>query len=74
MQGMAFNWRRVLMKDYASACTWMIMCLVLVAYERIVHGSAWSGAAAGWLLGGALVLVAAAVLVRVLKKRRILRE
>lgn len=74
MQGMEFNWRRVLLKDYASACTWMIMCLVLVAYERIVHGSAWSGVAAGGLLAAAAVLIAAAVLVRVLKKRRILRE
>jgi hypothetical protein len=52
----------------------MIMGLALVAYERIVHGYAWSGGAAGWLLGGVLVLFAAAVLVRVLKKRRILRE
>ncbi|MCG3200517.1 MAG: hypothetical protein NFCOHLIN_00372 [Gammaproteobacteria bacterium] len=74
MQGMAFNWRRVVIKDCASACTWMIMCLVLIAYERIAHGYAWSAGAAGWLPGGVLVLFAAAVLVRVLKRRGILRE
>jgi protein-S-isoprenylcysteine O-methyltransferase Ste14 len=75
MQGMAFNWRRVLLKDYASACTWMIMALLLIGYERAVHGYGWAGGADGWLLGAAaLLLVASVVLVRVLKKRRILHE
>jgi protein-S-isoprenylcysteine O-methyltransferase Ste14 len=75
MQGMAFNWRRVLVKDYASACTWMITALLLIGYERVIYGPGRAGRVDWLLLGMAtMTLVALAVLVSVLKKRRILRE
>jgi hypothetical protein len=75
MQGMAFNWRRVLVKDYASACTWMIMALLLIGYERAVYGPGRAERVEWALLGMAIMtLVALAVFVSVLKKRRILRE
>ncbi len=70
---MEFNWRRVVIKDYASAYTWMMTALLIFAYEGM--------APAGWRMRrGCLVLALAAaltlvfVVVRVLKKRRLLRE
>jgi len=32
-QGMAFNWRRVVAKDYSSAYAWMVLAVLLLAYK-----------------------------------------
>jgi len=73
MSEMEFNWRRVVLKDYASTYTWMMTALIIFAYEGM--------APTGWRIQrGCLVLSSAAaltlvfVMVRVLKKRRLLRE
>jgi protein-S-isoprenylcysteine O-methyltransferase Ste14 len=73
MQGMSFNWRRVIIKDYASAATWMLMALLLVGYERFVHHDQARGGFSALFAAG-LLLVAAALVVRVLKKKKLLRE
>lgn len=73
MQGMSFNWRRVIIKDYASAATWMLMALLLIGYERVLYGQNTGGAYVDLLLM-AVVLIAAAVVIRTLKKQKRLRE
>lgn len=73
MQGMRFNWRRVVIKDYASAATWMLMALLLIGYERIVYHQQATGGFFGLFAAG-IVLVAAVVLIRTLKKKKLLRE
>lgn len=69
---MEFNWRRVVLKDYASAYTWLMTALVIFAYEGMTP--------AGLVIKrGCLVVALAVVLtlifagVRVLKKHRLLR-
>lgn len=50
-RSMAFNWRRVIAKDYASAYTWMLIALAILAYK-------------GWLAApgnAALVIAATAI-------------
>jgi protein-S-isoprenylcysteine O-methyltransferase Ste14 len=73
MQGMNFNWRRVIIKDYASAATWMLMALLLIGYERLLYAQPGSSAYFDLLLMAAL-LIAAVVVIRVLKKQKLLRE
>ena len=72
MQGMAFNWRRVILKDYASAYTWMMAVLLLLTYESYCAGEAGSD----WLplLIAAMALTGSFLLARWLKKSRILTE
>ena len=72
MQGMAFNWRRVILKDYASAYTWMMTVLLLLGYESLRAGAVEST----WLplLVAALALTGSFLLARWLKKARILTE
>jgi protein-S-isoprenylcysteine O-methyltransferase Ste14 len=75
MQGMEFNWRRVVIKDYASAATWMLMALLLVALERFVYArESFSLQSCRPLILAGAVLLALVALVRVLKKRKLLRE
>jgi len=33
IRGMGFNWRRVVAKDYSTAYVWMVMAVLLLAYE-----------------------------------------
>jgi protein-S-isoprenylcysteine O-methyltransferase Ste14 len=67
--GMTFDWRRVVIKDYSTFCSWLGMALLLFAYEQAY----WLGFALplGYYVGWALVvvaLVAVAFLVRWAKK------
>lgn len=69
---MEFNWRRVVLKDYASAYTWMMAALIIFAYEGMTP--------AGLVIKRECLVVALAVVltlifavVRVLKKHRLLR-
>jgi protein-S-isoprenylcysteine O-methyltransferase Ste14 len=67
--GMTFDWRRVVIKDYSTICTWLGMAALLVAYETAYRRSFALPAQfyAGWGLV-VLGLVAAALLVRWAKK------
>jgi protein-S-isoprenylcysteine O-methyltransferase Ste14 len=67
--GMSFDWRRVVIKDYSTFCSWLGMAALLVAYEDAYrHGFALPARFyAGWGLV-VLGLVAAALLVRWAKK------
>jgi len=72
---MEFNWRRVVLKDYASCYAWVITALLLMYYEVLVHvGVRYSAQRAVIVLTWGAVATAAFLLVRFLKKRRILRE
>lgn len=74
-QDMSFNWRRVLIKDYATAQTWLITVLGLIAYEAVV-AQGFAGAQ-DILIGIAIaagVVFALALAVRVLKKSKRLVE
>jgi protein-S-isoprenylcysteine O-methyltransferase Ste14 len=75
LHSMQFNWRRVVLKDYASTYTWMVTATLLMAYEAIVHAG-WSAVTARLEhLGEAFfVLTVIFLTVRTLKKRHILRE
>jgi protein-S-isoprenylcysteine O-methyltransferase Ste14 len=71
LNGMRFDWRRVIRKDYGTTLTWTSMALILIGVER-VHWSGFTAAAptlrrlvAVWV--GILVLYA---LARWLKKTR----
>lgn len=75
MQGMEFNWRRVVIKDYASAATWMLMALLLVALERFIYEpSSFDLHSNLTLVFAGIILLAMVALVRILKKRKLLRE
>ncbi len=75
LQSMQFNWRRVVLKDYASSYTWMVTAAILMGYEAVVH-KGWDAASDRVeLLGGVLIALTFLFLVaRTLKKRRILTE
>ena len=67
--GMAFNWRRLLIKEYGSFAAWMVTALAVLAYQSL-WAKGWPGAG-GTILGIALVLAATgalAGLIRWLKK------
>ena len=71
---MIFNWQRVLLKDYASCWTWVVMALLLVTYEVVLQPQFERPPDALWGLGGAAVVATAAMAaVRFLKKQKILR-
>jgi len=74
VQGMEFNWRRIVIKDYSTIYTWVAGMMVLIAYE---HAS-WNGASFLDALSSVAIpiLIATVIvaLVRVLKKRGILSE
>ncbi|RME35640.1 MAG: S-isoprenylcysteine methyltransferase [Gammaproteobacteria bacterium] len=74
LAGMRFNWKRVLAKDYASAFTWIVTALAVMAWEA-VQTVGWEAARprleeTGTLALTGLLLV---LVVRWLKKRRLLR-
>lgn len=74
-QDMTFNWRRVLLKDYATAQTWLITVLGLLAYEAVVaQGVAGARDTLIGLAVAAAVVFALALAVRVLKKSKRLVE
>jgi len=72
-KGMHFNWRRVILKDYPTIATSTLMVLAVIAYQTFVA----QGYAANWTeivsFGAAgLALLAAVLLVRLLKKAGVL--
>ena len=74
VEGMRFNWRRVVIKDYSTLYTWIAGMMVLIAWEH-AH---WSGRSFIDALQSVLIPLAIAtaitLLVRVLKKRGVLSE
>jgi len=74
VEGMDFNWRRVVIKDYSTVYTWVVGMIVLLACE---HAS-WSGApfmdAVPPVIAPLGIATALVILVRVLKKRGMLAE
>lgn len=73
---MSFNWRRVIIKDYGTACGWIVAALVLLAYERAFQFGL-SDARPSLLLLGALliaVLTAALVIRRAKKSGRLIED
>lgn len=75
MQGMEFNWRRVILKDYGSAYTWMAAALILMAYARCVNPGLAQASHRLIVLGLMFLLLTGAFLAaRYLKKNRILTE
>lgn len=75
MQSMAFNWRRVLLKDYASCYVWVMTALALMYYEVLASaGLRYSGQRATLVLEVAAIATAVFLLIRYLKISRRLRE
>lgn len=70
-EGMTFNWRRPLLKDYGSAVAWMAAMIALVAWERALWGG---GLHPAPYVAAVLALAGGAALVRWLKKSRRLTE
>ncbi len=75
LEGMRFNWKRVLAKDYASAFTWIVTALALMAWEAVATVG-WSAALPRVEESGLLALLGLLLLlaVRWLKKNRLLRS
>jgi protein-S-isoprenylcysteine O-methyltransferase Ste14 len=75
VQGMRFNWRRVLIQDHGSAYGWMIMAIMIVAYEAILSLDLEPSRMMLKLLGITFVLLTFGVLaIRHLKRSRILTD
>jgi protein-S-isoprenylcysteine O-methyltransferase Ste14 len=75
LDGIAFNWRRVILKEYGSTFAWTGGATVLMIYDTLAHFP--YAARRGYidLLAGLLLLLTAAWgTVRYLKKSRRLRE
>ncbi|HTT07271.1 MAG TPA: isoprenylcysteine carboxylmethyltransferase family protein [Gammaproteobacteria bacterium] len=70
---MEFNWRRVVIKDYASAYTWMMTALLIFAYEDMPPAG-WGVQRGRLVLSLAVALTLVFIVVRYMKKRRLLRE
>ncbi|MFZ5931483.1 MAG: methyltransferase family protein [Pseudomonadota bacterium] len=74
VEGMDFNWRRIVIKDYSTVYTWVVGMIILIAWEHTCwNGGAFIDAMESVLipLGIATALV---LLVRILKKRGLLPE
>lgn len=74
VEGMDFNWRRILIKDYSTIYTWVVGMIILVAWEHTCwNGGEFIDAIESIIipLGIATALV---LLVRILKKRGMLSE
>jgi len=72
---MSFNWRRVILKDYSSAYTWILGSLILIAYGRVRDlGEQLARPALETLAMVGILLTLVFIGIRYLKKRRILRE
>jgi protein-S-isoprenylcysteine O-methyltransferase Ste14 len=75
VQGMSFNWRRVVLKEYGSAAYWLAAAVVLLAADTLAYHAYRERAAylnALWALLALVVLGWATA--RYLKKSRRLRE
>jgi protein-S-isoprenylcysteine O-methyltransferase Ste14 len=73
VEGMAFNWRRVVLKDYASCYTWVMTALALLGYEALVHASMGPyGQRLAAILGITIPLTGLFLAARALKKSKLL--
>lgn len=74
VEGMDFNWRRIVIKDYSTVYTWVVGMIILIAWEHTY----WAGGSFVDALTSVLiplgVATAVVLLVRVLKKRGMLSE
>lgn len=71
LEGMHYDWKRVLRKEYGSTFTWVSAVLLLLIYER-VSALGWAAAKPGALviLSGFVPLVVLYIIVRVAKKKK----
>lgn len=73
--GMRFNWRRVVIKDYSTLCSWLAAAILLLAYE-VAYRDGFATARTRLPLYGALLLLlgVATLAVRTAKKSGLLAE
>lgn len=71
LEGMEYDWKRVVRKEYGSTFTWISAALLLLIYER-VSWSGWETAKphAMMIAGGFVPLAILYVVVRVAKKKK----
>ena len=73
LEGMRFNWRRLVVKEYGSASAWMLSTVLLLGYDTLAYSSVAREVRYLDLLGAMLVLIAAGwATARYLKKKRLL--
>jgi protein-S-isoprenylcysteine O-methyltransferase Ste14 len=73
LEGMHFDWRRVVRKEYGSTFTWLLTLLFLLIWERIRHGGYEAHTDSIRIIGLLVVPLALLyVLARVMKKTRLL--
>lgn len=74
VEGMNFNWRRIVIKDYSTVYTWVVGMIILIAWEHTY----WAGGSFLDAISSVLIplgiATAIVLLVRVLKKRGMLPE
>ena len=69
LQGMSFDWRRVIRKEYGSTFTWVVAALALIVWERYRRGGTDSIAGIeAFVIAGFAVVLTAYVAARILKK------
>lgn len=74
-RGMAYNWRRPVMKDYSSIYVWIAVSMVLIADEHVAWGLWAPSLATLWPTMLAIAVATAAMaVVRTLKKSGLLHE
>jgi protein-S-isoprenylcysteine O-methyltransferase Ste14 len=66
-RGMAFDWRRVLAKDYGTAYSWVLAAILLLAYEDLRGGTP---APAGIIAAGVALAAATAALLLVRRAKK----
>lgn len=74
VEGMDFNWRRIVIKDYSTVYTWIVGMMVLIAWEHTYWGGGSFIDALYSVLIPLGIATALVLLVRVLKKRGMLSE
>jgi protein-S-isoprenylcysteine O-methyltransferase Ste14 len=57
LQGMSFNWRRVILKDYGTVAAWTLTACLLFILERVAFESPASRGAAFWWIGAVMALI-----------------
>lgn len=73
MNGMEYDWQRVLRKEYGSTFTWVLAVIALMIYERLAHFPLEQMRGQVTVLAALVApLLVAYVVVRVLKKKKLL--
>lgn len=74
LAGMAFNWRRVMLKEYGTTAAWLLTAGLLVVAETVYFSAASAEPVRiGWVVGFMLAVIAFWVTARWLKLSRRLR-